>query len=275
MAVMANVKVYFSGKAHINGTYAALKFNLILFFSVSALLWAFMVANPVISAKSIILAFIYAVCTILFQVSYIQALDKGPIALVVLIANLAVVPSALVGALMFGEPLTATKLVGLILVAACLILTMRGGLQRSGKGGMPLALFAMAASAAALILQRYHQKTEVRAERNQFLFFAYLFCGIITLIILLFLRKKDTTEKKISKGTVFSAVFSGVALAVYQFILVFLSGRAQAMLMYPMLSGFTSIVNLLMCFIIFKERLSVRQIIGIIVGTVATVIMAI
>jgi multidrug transporter EmrE-like cation transporter len=45
------------------------------------------------------------------------------------------------------------------------------------------------------------------------------------------------------------------------------------MIMYPMLSGFTMISNMLLGIIFFKERLNPRQTLGILVGISAVVLI--
>ena len=272
MAIFANVKVYFNRRAEIDNMAFALKFNAIVFGTVGCAFLFFLLGKP-LSAFTLLLGIIYGVASIVFQVFYVMALEKGPVSIIVLLANFATVPAALGGVLLFGEGLRITQLIGLILTAASMLLTMKRGDSKKDNKGYFYGMLAMLASSVALLIQRYHQKTEFALERNGFLCVAYLSAAIMTAALLLFTgrRRKKNENKKFA----WLGMGAGAALAVYQFLMIFLAGKTAAMLMYPAVSGFTTILNVIMCVAVFKEKISKRQAIGLALGTVAIVIMSI
>lgn len=272
MAVFANAKVYFNRRAEIDNMAFALKFNAIVFGTVGCVFLVFLLSKP-LSNFTLLLGVIYGAASIIFQVFYVMALQKGPVSIVVLLANLAAVPAALGGALLFGEGLRITQLIGLILTAASMLLTMKRGDSKKDNKGYFYGVLAMLASSVALLIQRYHQKTEFALERNGFLCVAYLSAAIMTAAVLLFTgrRRKKNENKKFA----WLGIGAGAALAVYQFLMIFLAGKTAAMLMYPAILCFTTILNVIMCVAVFKEKISKRQAIGLALGTVAIVIMSI
>lgn len=276
MALLSNAKVLISGKAKIGTLLSALRFNIIVFAVITALFSVFRVGGFEASRLTVLSALAFSVGTVIYQTFYVLALEKGPISLLVLINNFSVVPNAVFGTLLFAEDFRIAQIIGLILILASLILTMeKSGGKKSGNSGYLLITIAMLAGSAATLVQRYHQKTEFAAQRNQFLFFAYLFSFIITLIIVLCLRARSKNAvPKEDKKFKLSAGIVGIVLSFYQFLLIFLSGVSTSMIMYPMISGLGLVINFIMCAVIFKEKITLRQKIGAALGTAAIVIMA-
>ena len=87
MSLLANGKVLISGKARVNNPISALLFNSIVFAVVGCSVLAFLIGGPV-SGLTLVTAAVYAALTVIFQLFYIMALEKGPISIIVLIANL-------------------------------------------------------------------------------------------------------------------------------------------------------------------------------------------
>ena len=274
MAIFANVKVYFGSSARIDNTEYALKFNSVVFGVVGCAFLVFVVGQSV-SKTTVISSVAYAAASVIFQIFYVIALDHGPISIVVLLANLATVPAAIGGALIFKEGFQLTQIIGLTLTAVSMVFTMKSGRAKKSNKGYVYGVIAMFASSVALLIQRYHQKTEFANERNRFLCIAYLFAAVMALIVLLIIKRlKKGTESTAKKNYFGLGVGAGLALVVYQFLLIYLSGKATAMLMYPALAGLTTIMNVIMCVTLFKEKVSRRQLIGLAVGAVAIVIMS-
>lgn len=275
MSIIANTKVLISGKARVNSTLSALAFNSVVFLVVGSSFLFFIITSPP-SPLTLVTAALYAVTTVVFQMFYVVALEKGPISIVVLITNFSTILTAIAGTLLFNEGLRYTSVIGLVFIIISLLLTTRGGEQKKDNKGIIYAFIAMLGSAAAALVQRYHQKTEFAAERNGFLCVAYLFAAAITLVCLLLMTaRKGVSARPTNKKIALFGLATGVVLAAYQFMFIYLSGKASSMLMYPALSGFTMSINIIMCRIFFGERPSLRQSIGLVSGMAAVVIIAI
>ncbi len=277
MAFLVDTKVLITGKAKLDNILDALKFNIVIFAAVTVLFSAFWAQGLDVSPLTVFLALIFSLCTVVFQVLYALALKEGPIGILILINNFSAVPSAILGTVIFGEKFRVTNVLGLILVIASILLTTKnsGEEKSDSKKGYVLIMGAMILTCLGTLVQRYHQKTEFAAERNKFLFFAYLFSLIIAVALAAVLSSRKKDKVKISKKTYGFAALAGIALAIYQFLLIYMSGISNSMLMYPTLSGLTIIVNFIMCAVIFREKMTTRQKIGAALGTLAIIIMAI
>lgn len=275
LALLANLKVFITGKLKLSELKSVLVFNGIVFGIIVLIFSGCLFSGTVVSKFTVITAFLYAGCTVAYQILYVLALEKGPISLLILINNFYVVPCAVAGAIFFNEDFSFFQIIGLIttLISVFLIVGNKKG-DKKGNTGFILMTVAMIASALAMLIQRYHQKTEFAYERNGFLFFSYLFSAIAVFIIYLFLKNKSISETN-GKKIIINGMRVGFILAAYQILLITLSGKVNSMVMYPLNSGLTLIVNFIMCAIFFKEKMQLRQKIGAIIGVIAVIITVI
>lgn len=274
MALLANGKVLISGKARVNNPVSALIFNSIIFGVVGLSTLSLAVGKP-LSWLTVASAAVYAVLSVAFQLFYIMALEKGPISIIVLIANFATVITAVVGTLVFNEGFRITGVIGLLLIIISMLLTIKKGEDKKDNKGFVFGFIAMFASAGATLVQRFHQKTEFAGERNSFTSIAYLFAMIIAIFILMLLKRKKRSEKiRIRKSFIISGIATGVVLALYQLLLIYMTGVSSALFMYPILIVLTMSINIAMCRIVFKERLTLQQKIGFVIGAAAVIIIS-
>ncbi len=274
MALLANTKVLISGKARVNNPISALVFNSIVFAVVGLSVSVFLIGKP-ISLTTFLTAAVYAQLSVIFQIFYIMALEKGPVSIVVLITNFATAVTAVLGALLFKEDCKITSIIGFILTIISMLLTVKTGEEKKGNKGFVFAFIAMLASAGATLIQRFHQKTEYRGERNAFICIAYLLALVIALMVLMLLRlKKENRKISVKKGFIASGIMTGVVLAIYQVMLIYMAGVSNSMFMYPILVALTMSINIIMCRIVFKEKLGVQQKIGFVIGAAAIIMIS-
>ena len=274
MALLANCKVLISGKARVNNPISALIFNSIVFGVVGLSTLLLIVGKP-LSGLTIITAALYASLSVIFQLFYIMALEKGPISIIVLITNFATVITAVAGTLLFREDFRPTGIIGLVLIIISMLLTVKTGEQKKDNKGFVFGFIAMFASAGATLVQRFHQKTEFSGERNSFTSISYLLAMLIALAVLMLLRTKKSGEKiRTKKGFIITGIITGIVLAAYQLMLIYMSGVSNSLFMYPTLIALTMSINIAMCRIVFKERLSLQQKIGFIVGAAAVIVIS-
>ncbi|MBQ9964311.1 MAG: EamA family transporter [Clostridia bacterium] len=273
MSILANVKMLITGKAHIHNTIAALRFNALSFSVVGITFLVFLIGSP-ISALTLMTAVLYALGTVAFQVFYVMALEKGPISVVVLIVNFSSMIAAVFGTVLFQETFGCTDVIGLCLVVLSLLLTVKGGKEKQDNTGFVYAVISALAGAAALLVQRYHQKTEFADERNGFLCVAYLFAAAVTVSLLWLGRKRKTALPCSAKRFAGYGIATGAVLAVYQGMLIFLSGKVNSIFLYPVLTAFVMSIGLILCRVVFREKMGLKQTFGFLIGSAAVVMIA-
>lgn len=267
LGLLANIKVLAQKKANVTGVLGAVAFNNIIFMFTALSFVAFLRIR--LSLTTLILSLLFGAATVLYQLLFILAINKGPVSLSVLIANFSVLPVTVYG-LICGEAAKPTRIIGLMLVLISLVLNTRRENKKAGALWLLTATGAALCSGLGMIILRIHQNTSFAAERNVFLFFGYLFATVLSVLVLLF---KNKSSLKINKKFVTLGAAGGIVLAGYQFVLIWLSGILDATFMYPLISGFTLLFNFIFSAVFFKEKLTPKQITAAVLGAAAILIL--
>ena len=127
ITVFAVIKVTLQSAAcrkHIRNSQDSLMYNT-MFFTAIALFLSLTLKLQVPTAEIIMWTVIMAIGTVLFQVFYSVALTEGPVSITVLIINFAVVIPTVVSAVVFGENIFISQLLGVICLLISFPLSMK------------------------------------------------------------------------------------------------------------------------------------------------------
>ena len=213
------------------------------------------------------------------------ALAIGPISYTSLIISLSTVITALSGALFWHETLRLTQIIGILLMVVCLILSVK---KDEGEGKAKtvrwflLSVIACLFNGAIGILQKVHQSSAHRDELMAFLAVSFGFSFLFSTVCLLFslrggkkeaLRLPSVPDKK--KALLLLAVFAvvGICTALNHVINLYLAGIVESAVFFPIVNGGGLILLTLSSFILFHEKLTRRQTIGLLVGFAAVLLL--
>lgn len=241
-------------------------FSLIYFLIISKF-------NFIFDKSTIVYSFFCGIGIIGSVVCCNMATRLGSLALTNLIQTFSLAIPTLFGIFFLKEPMGEFTVVGLILLVICLILTNIKNEKYSVTGKwlfwMSISFFSNGLFAT---VQKYHQFKTGGQFGNELMIFALSFTVIALLIIVLVFDKKDI--KTSLKSTCFP-VGHGVMNGIANMSLLLLAPIASASLVYPLLTSSSLIILSLISIIFYKEKLSKRQIIGIILGIISAVLLAI
>ena len=248
------------------------------------------------SAFTVWLALLFGAVVCLQQLTLLLALSKGPLSYTMVIVAMSTLITALSGALFWHEHLRAVQLVGIVLMVLCLVLSVKRESKKSGESGgrrlstmwLLLALLAMAFNGGVGILQKTHQSSAHKAELPAFLFVAFAFCAVFSVLCYLFLTirargKRQETEAeestahspRLSRNLIVLFLLSGVCVALCHCINLYLSGVVAAAVFFPIVNGGALMLTTLASLLLFHERLSLTQWLGLALGAVATFLLCI
>ncbi len=268
LGLLANVKVLAQKKANVTGVLGAVAFNNVIFMFTTLSFVVFL--GTKVSPTTLILSVLFGAATVLYQLLFILAINKGPVSISVLIANFSVLPVSVYG-LICGEAAKPARIIGLVLVLISLALNTRRENKKAGALWLLTAVGSALLSGLGMIILRIHQNTPYAAERNVFLFYGYLFATAVSVLLVLLFKNKASL--KINKKFITLGFAGGIVLAGYQFVLIWLSGLLDATFMYPLISGFTLLFNFIFSAVFFKEKLTPKQIAAAVLGTAAILIL--
>ena len=268
----------FLSKNHLNNTADAVLINGFIFACIALLFAAFV---PHAGLPEIVFGIIMGSLTVLCQVSYMSALAVGPLSLTGLVYNLAMLVPIFVSRIFYGEPLSVFRAVGIGLSILALIINTKP--SSDGKISKKWYLFillaftfnGLVATTTKIFTNDYVPKDELFPIET----YAYLGCAYITatilsaIIFLIFRAKKTKTSCRPTLSFFLPAIAVALLLAAFQPIYTYSASVIPGTLLFPAYNGAATLLVTVSGMLLFKEKLSRRQWIGVSVGAVAIILM--
>jgi drug/metabolite transporter (DMT)-like permease len=130
------------------------------------------------------------------------------------------------------------------------------------------------------VMQKVHQSSQYASELNAFLIIAFLvsflFSSTLTLILsrkenpLTFIKEKDKKSKFL---LILSIIVCGALIAVNNKLNLYLAGVIDSAVLFPILNGGGVALATIASLLVFKEKLSLKQWIGIAIGAIAIILL--
>lgn len=219
----------------------------------------------------------FGICYTAAMIGLIYALKFGPLSLTSLMIGLSLILTAIWGLIFWNDTLSACVVIGLVLVAISLYFCIYNKKADAGAHisvkWLVFAVISVIGNAGCSIIQRTQQQSYQSQYGNQLMFFAMLFCCAICLVLYLKDRKScDAPAPKQWKMLPIAAGLCNFFLNVCVIGLV--TTDISTSLIYPTIAVGSIILNLIVSVFVIKEKITVRQWIGIVIGTVAVLLLS-
>ena len=236
-----------------------------------------------VSYFTLILGIVFGAATAIACVTNLFAFQCGPMSYTTVIISFSTLISALSGVMFFGESLSVTQIVGIALMLASFVLAVKS--EKGEKGANLKWLLLSIASFLSVggigVMQKVHQSSEFREELDEFLIIAFISSTVLSLLFILAMkwlgRKGEKIKRELSKKDLCLIagimVVSGIAVAVNNQFNLYLSGVIDSAVFFPVVNGGGLVLATLAALLIFKEKLSLKQWIGILLGTLSVVLL--
>ena len=225
----------------------------------------------------IILAILYAVCTIVSAMTQISAMKHGPVAGVMTIFSAGFIITTVYCAIAFNEPISWLSAFGMLLLIVSIVAVVYKKSEEKKKFNFKfliLSIIAMTMSGLVGIIQKYYTYKFNGQGLNSFLFLSFGLLALISLVIRMFYKPRLITNFKV-KGFIIPALAYAVVYAVLCKLNLYLTSVLDGVVLFPVLNGGAIAFTALFSFIIFKERLNLRQWMGIFACVLAITIVAV
>lgn len=232
-----------------------------------------------VSLFTIVLAVLFGIVTALAGISQSEALTCGPMSYTSVICSFATLISAMSGVLFYDEKVGFTHIVGIILMLVSFAFAAEKGENQKSANIKWLLLCITALVSVGLIglLQKIHQESEFKAELNAFLVIAF---GVSTAICLALAftfrikeKKADNSLKAFEKSIIYIAIFAGMCSATNNRINLYLSGEMDSAVFFPIVNAGGLVLSILAAVLVFRERLSKKKMMGLILGILSVVVL--
>ena len=220
-------------------------------------------------------------------VAVFLAIKWGPLAITLLVTSYSLIVPAFYGMIVLHDPLTTTKIVGLVLLATSLLL-ISTVLERKKESTsnekkfsvkwMVALILGFIGNGMCSVVQKmqtvafYDAATDTSLYKNEFMIVA-LAVAFIVLVVCAIANKEDI---RVSTGMcVGFAAITGIANGIVNLLVMVLSapGQIDASILFPSISGGGIVLGFIMATFVDKENLSKLQYVGYAIGTVSVVLL--
>lgn len=222
------------------------------------------------------LGILFGILVLAQSYTYMWALEIGPFSYTSVIVSLASLIAALSG-IFFGESIDIYQYIGMGIMVFCIIFSTdknNGGRKTSLKW-LFAALMSCVTNGVLGVMQKIHQNTEYKDQSTAFLVSAFAFMTVVSALIWLYERKKAGENRfdPNAKQTGF-ALASGAVLAVPHVANLYLAGALPSAVFFPILNTGALIITLIVATLLFREKLTKLQWLGIALGIISSLFVS-
>lgn len=221
-----------------------------------------------VSGYTLLLAAAMGVSNLLAGLLFSLSLANGPMALTTLIQlGISLVLSALWGPIFWQEGISIWQFAGIGFLLISMVLTSNAKVDRNITFKWLLITFLGGAANSILgLIQKLLTTSDCAGEQMGFLFYSFILCTLCNVIWLMLRKKKEPVSFRYTRGISAAAAVCGITMALQHIINLKLVGILPTVVFFPICTGLRILLTALTGIIVFKEKLSKRQLIGFIVG---------
>ena len=236
-------------------------------YSVCALLFGILLLSEKLSVFTVLLGLLFGVITALSNLFKMLSLSKGPMNITLLITTSSMIIPTMSG-IFFGEAFSLLKLCTVLILIAFIYLSVKEHDDKKiNKKWVLFCMLAFLFQGAVGVLQKIHQSSVHKTEVSGFLFIAFI-CAIV----FCFIRNINSNPKiRLDRKMAFIGLICGSCTFGMNYINLILSGMLPSQLFFPLINGSAIVLSSIMSVIIFKERLSKRQTVGLVGGIISLI----
>ena len=241
-------------KGNINNTTDSVLANCLV-FSFTFVIFSVSLKNG-INPSVIYYSILFGVFGVSFQVFYALALKSGPFSASCMMINLSMVIPVVFSILYYGEKVSVTRVVGIVLCLTALFLNVKSDGKKINIKWFIYVALAFLSTGGIAIVQKIFSKSEYGDCLEQFIFLGYLIAFVISFVIF-FTQQKFGTKRtfNISKRNVLLTFLIAAALGAYQFFFTFANSFIDAIILVPSVSGLATVLQMLSGRVFLRKNL--------------------
>lgn len=233
----------------------------------------------VFSPIAIIYGCVFGLLILINTVSVGKAVAVGPLGYTTIIVNFSTIITAFSGFVIWHESVSFYKYIGLIFIAISFILSVNT--ESDDKKGsfkwIAFSVIGMLSSALIGLTQKTFRTYNGEELLPTFLVVSFFFSMVSSLVMSFVSGRKEEQnlfkvifrDKKSTGITLCVVACAGLCTSLIHVINLKLVGLLPTVMAFPIINGGTLLLTLLSSFVIFREKLTKKQTVGLLSGIVA------
>lgn len=247
----------------------------ILFGSAALLLLFLGIKSAVGMEKSTLLfGLIYGTLLILSQWMFTVALRSGNTSVCSVVYSLGFILPTLSGSLFWDEAFNSLQWIGVSVSVVIILLTAKKGKKekkKNSKSFVSYILIAMLSSGGLGIMQKVQQSSEAANEKGAFLLVAFSFAFCCSLAAFFFTFEKTAFNVQ----TFFYPTVTGLCFGGANFCNTALAGKMKSAVFFPLQNISTILFTTLFGIVVFREKLTPKTTVILILGIAVIVLFSV
>lgn len=239
------------------------------------LVWFLLSGDGLMSLPTIIFGLVYGLILCTFLYFKTASLAEGSVTITTLIGSSAFVPATIFGVFYANESVSVFQIIGmsLMLLAVAVCINYKKSEQKpTVKWGIYTALFFIAGSALGAFFKVFGG-SNCFSQVNGMMLSASIFSAVFFFITGIAINKSTKRPTPtIAKPSLIYVLGSGIAGCFYVRFNLSLSAMINSAIFFPVSNGSIVMLSTLAGFMLFKEKLTRWQILGIALGIIAIVL---
>ena len=226
---------------------------------------------------SVLMAAIFATVVMMYIFIGFRIMEKGNMSLytLFLMSGGMTVPY-IFGVLFLNEELTIFRTLGLVAIIAAIVIS-NSGAEKPDKKQLILCLAVFILNGISSVTSKVHQISPASeiVTSPDFAFIVMMFKAVICSVVLLVCRKSlfgEETVKLPIKSVIWVMLFASLSDGLTYMLQLIGATTLPATVLYPFVTGGSVILTSFAGVLVFKEKLSARQIVGIAICFVGTLL---
>ena len=230
--------------------------------------------NLVFSSETLLYALAFAAVYTICTITTLAAIKTGPLSLTALISSYSLIIPTVYGMTALGEPVTKRVITGIVLLMVSLVfvnLEKRGEEKKITAKWLIYVTISFLINGMCSVVQRLHQISSGGLYKNEFMLIA-LTISLVVLMLIALISEYGQFKNTLKKGFVWYTA-SGISNGLVNLFVMVLALKMSASVMFPVISGGSIVLTVLIAWLCYKEKLSKNQLIGVALGVMSIILL--
>lgn len=233
-----------------------------------------------VNSATVLTALLAGVTTSLFVVLWLISVRRGAYMMLDVFLMMGVTVPIILSNIFFNEQIKPNQLIGLaVLFAAVVIMCSYNNQikQKMSVTSLILLIICGVANGFTDFSQKCYVKVVSNSNAAVFNFYTYLFSAVVLAAVYMCAKAKDVSGSKseadvMRRVGVYVSIMS-VCLFAYSYFKTLAAGLLPSAILYPLSQGASLILSSIMSMVLFKEKITLKCVIGLVLSFIGLVIL--